>query len=91
MKRLNEIIAIFKPKPKAKVDMRTQYELAAIAQGWRLLSSSFSSSEYAKLPGSKRLLIENGDRMMLSVDGVTWKTMGHTARKRFLLQAQEAS
>lgn len=92
MKRLNQMLELLRPSPRAhKYNMRGAYEAAAILQGWTKRTGDTSHSEWYKRDRAntvKRLVIETGDRIRFSLDGVTWKDFGQTARKRFLLGGQ---
>ena len=84
IKQLSEMIKMFRGQAHAKIarDMRPDYERAARKQGWLLQDNGPAQSFWSK--NGKRLTIENGDRILISFDQVTWHDFGQTARKRFL-------
>lgn len=86
-KRLEQMAALLRPPPKRRaVDMRPRYQQALQQQGWTTVSNTTSASEYSK--GNKRMRVENGDRVFISINGITWIWLNQTARKRLLLNVQ---
>lgn len=85
--RLNEIIQLLEGTRKGRRDARPYYEQALSKQGWMLDHSLSCSSYWYK--GNKRICVQNGDRVLISFDEITWKALNPHARKNILLSAQE--
>lgn len=88
LRHLDTALKIFKaPKPpKSTANMRPQYESALQAQGWELLGSGSASSIWRK--EHKRMLVENGDKLMITFDNIRWTPLNPSARQRLLLHSQ---
>jgi hypothetical protein len=88
-RHLDTAIAMFKgggATRKVSMDMRATYEQALRKQGWLLTDSYAGSSEWGR--NGKRMKVENGDRVFISFDGITWKPLGMKAKRNILLASQ---
>jgi len=73
-------------KPTAGMDMRAKYDAALRQRGWKLVFSKMSDSEWVK--EHKRMRVENGDRVFVSFDNITWAALNAHAKRNILLASQ---
>lgn len=87
LRHLETAIDLFKrKKPKLNANMRGNYEAALLQTGWQLKEVTAGASYFER--NNKRICIENGDRMFISFNGVSWRLLNSRAKENIILEAQ---
>ena len=90
-RHLDAAIDMLKPKAEWRnrnPQMRGDYEVALVKQGWVYADNGTQSSEFIKPGTTKRMTVFNGDRVSISFDGITWKPLNQHARRNILIGGQ---
>lgn len=87
LRHLDNTLAVFTSKGAGRAThTRPDYEQALINTGWEQTVRMLSASYFAK--AHRRICVENGDRVMISFDNVSWKMLNRRAKNIILLEAQ---